>query len=48
MTVGLGVLRLERAHFETARRAARAAGASLTLTHDPTCRIEQVVLEARE
>jgi hypothetical protein len=39
MIVGLGVERLGRA---------RAAGALLTLTHEPACRIEQVVLEARE
>jgi len=51
MIVGRGVERLDRARFEVAPDAARAArvgGVLLTTTHDSTCRIEQVVLEARE
>jgi phosphopantetheinyl transferase (holo-ACP synthase) len=51
MIVGLGVELLDRARFEVALNAARAArvgGVSLTLTHDPTCCVGQVVLEARE
>jgi hypothetical protein len=51
MIVGRGVERPDRARFELAPDAARAArvgGVSLTLTRDSTCRVGQVVLEARE
>ena len=51
MIFGLGVEQLDRAGFEAALNAARAArvgGISPTLTHDSTCRIGQAVLEARE
>jgi hypothetical protein len=51
MIVGPGVERLDRARIEAAlfaARAARVGGVSLTLTYDSTCRIGQVVLEARE
>jgi hypothetical protein len=49
MTIGPGVERLDRARFGGVPEADRAAGArSLIPTHDPTCCIGRVVLEARE